>query len=119
MRARLIRAFDQFYDVRLQSDLDVARLLYRLEVDIVVDLNATPGRTPAILSIALCPLQVNYLGTRHTGPNLLIYHCRKYVLPSIKRRFHREHVHLPDCYQANDSKRTIRLQLRHGRNWIT
>jgi predicted O-linked N-acetylglucosamine transferase (SPINDLY family) len=38
MRARLVKSFDQFHDVRWKTDRDVAKLLNELQVDIAVDL---------------------------------------------------------------------------------
>jgi protein O-GlcNAc transferase len=111
MRARLIKAFDQFHDVGSQSDLDVAKLLYRLEVDIVVDINGHTRRArPEILSHRPCPLQVNYLGYPGTmGADFIDYIIAdNTVLPTDQAAFFTEHVvHLPDCYQANDSRRAI------------
>src|SRR6266571_3054674 len=37
IRARLIRSFDQFHDVRSKSDRDIAMLLNDMQVDIVID----------------------------------------------------------------------------------
>jgi len=111
MRARLIRAFDQFHDVCSQSDLDVARLLYSLEVDIVVDINGHTRRArPEILSYRPCPVQVNYLGYPGTmGADFIDYIIADdIVLPTDQAVFFTEKiVRLPDCYQANDSKRAI------------
>ena len=51
MRARLVSAFDQFHDVRSKSDLAVAQLLRRLEIDIAVDLKGhTRDSRPAVLA---------------------------------------------------------------------
>ncbi len=38
MRARLVKAFDHFHDVRGLDDREVAKLLDELEIDIAVDL---------------------------------------------------------------------------------
>ena len=111
MRARLIKAFDQFHDVGSQSDLDVARLLHGLEVDIAVDINGHTRRArPEILSYRPCPIQVNYLGYPGTmGADFIDYIIAdNTVLPTDQAVFFTEKVvHLPDCYQANDSKRAI------------
>ncbi len=57
MRARLIKSFDQFYDVRLKSDRDVAQLLNELQVDIAIDLMGyTQGARPEILSYRPAPI---------------------------------------------------------------
>jgi predicted O-linked N-acetylglucosamine transferase (SPINDLY family) len=111
IRARLIKAFDQFHDVRSQSDMDVARLLHGLEVDIVVDINGHTKRArPEILSYRPCPVQVNYLGYPGTmGADFMDYIIADpIVLPPDQAMFFTEKiVRLPDCYQTNDSKRAI------------
>ena len=111
MRARLIKAFDQFHDVRTQSDLEIAKLLRRLEVVIAVDLNGyTQGARPGILSHRPCPHQVNYLGYPGTmGAGFIdAIIADPVVLPADQAAFYSEKIlHLPDCYQANDSRRVI------------
>ena len=57
MRARLVSAFDQLYDVRSRSDRDVAGLLKDLEVDIAVDLKGfTTDCRPGILAHRAAPV---------------------------------------------------------------
>ncbi len=111
MRARLAKAFDQFLDVRGQSDQEVAQRLRAMEVDIAVDLNAhTQDARPGILAFRPAPVQVNYLvypGT--TGAPYLDYVLADAtVLPLDRQPFFTEKiVHLPDCYQANDATRIV------------
>jgi predicted O-linked N-acetylglucosamine transferase (SPINDLY family) len=111
VRARLIKGFDQFHDVRFRSDRDVARLVNDLRVDIAIDLSAlTQGCRPGILACRPTPIQVNYLvypGT--TGADFIDYVIADpIVLPFDRQRFYTEKiVHLPECYQVNDSTRTI------------
>ena len=63
MRKRLIAAFDEFHDVRLQSDEEVARFLNEQHIDIAVDLNGyTRDSRPGIFAHRPVPIQVNYLG---------------------------------------------------------
>src|SRR5260370_22841001 len=67
MRARLMRAFDRFHDVRSKSDLDVAKLLNDLQVDIAVELNGhTEGARLGILAHRPAPIQASYLGYAST-----------------------------------------------------
>jgi predicted O-linked N-acetylglucosamine transferase (SPINDLY family) len=62
-RRRLVEAFDQFHDVALRSDREVAKLLLDLDVDIAVDLKGhTQHGRPAILAYRAAPVQVSYLG---------------------------------------------------------
>src|SRR4029077_11785196 len=62
MRSRLVKAFDQFHDVRFKSDRDAAKLMHDLQVDIAIDLMGShQGARPGILAHRPAPIQVNYL----------------------------------------------------------
>lgn len=109
LRKRLIDAFDHFHDVRLQSDIEVAELLRTLEVDIVVDLKGyTQDARFGILAHRPAPIQVAYLGYPGSmGADFIDYVIAdKHVLPFDEQATFAENiVHLPDCYQVNDSLR--------------
>ena len=109
IRTRLIRAFDQFHDVRSSSDQEVARLLNELRVDIVVDRSGyTTGARPGIFAARPAPIAVNYLGYPGTlGAKFFDYILADAtILPFDRQPFYTEKiVHLSDTYQANDSKR--------------
>jgi predicted O-linked N-acetylglucosamine transferase (SPINDLY family) len=111
MRSRLAAAFDRFVDVRMQGDQDVAQLINDLQVDIVVDLNGhTQHGRPGILAFRPAPIQVSYLGfPGTTGADFIDYIIADaIVLPFDQQPHYTEHiVHLPDCFQVNDRKRTI------------
>jgi protein O-GlcNAc transferase len=111
MRRRLLKAFDQFHDVREKSDHEVAKLVRRLEVDILVDLKGyTKDARPDILGYRPAPIQVDYLGYPGTmGCDCIDYVIAdEVVLPFGQQPHYPERiVHLPDCYQPNDSKRRI------------
>ena len=111
LRERLVRAFDQFHDARSRSDRDVAYLLSHTQVDIAIDLG---GRTQdsrlGILAHRPAPVQATYLGyAGTTGAGFIDYVIAdKTLLPFDQQPFYTEKiVHLPDCYQANDSTRQI------------
>ncbi len=114
LRRRLVSAFDQFHDVRAKGDREVAALLNEQQVDIAVDLKGfTTGCRPEILAHRPAPIQVNYLGYPGTmGADFIDYVIAdKIVLPNDQQPFFTEKiVHLPDCYQVNDSTRTIAAQ---------
>src|SRR5439155_22071074 len=111
IRARLVRAFDQFHDVPSRSDREIATLMHDLEVDIAVDrsgyvVNARPG----IFASWPAPIQVNYLGDPGTlGADFYDYVIADpIVLPFDEQPFFSERVvHLPECYQANDTRRAL------------
>jgi predicted O-linked N-acetylglucosamine transferase (SPINDLY family) len=111
MRRRLAGSFDQFHSVRTESNLAVASLMHRLEIDVAVDLlGYTRDARPEILAHRPAPIQVNYLGYPGTMAARFIDYviADPIVLPFDQQPFYTEKiVHLPECYQVNDAKRTI------------
>ena len=111
MRKRLVAAFDQFHDVRAKSDEEVAKLLHDLQVDIAIDLKGyTQDSRPSILAYRPAPIQANYLGFPGTmGAEFIDYIIAdNTVAPFEHQSFYTEKiVHLPNCYQVNDTKRKI------------
>jgi predicted O-linked N-acetylglucosamine transferase (SPINDLY family) len=110
-RARLIRAFDSFHDVRAESDRAVAARIADLEIDIAVDLKGyTGGARPGILAHRPAPIQVSYLGFPGTmgAPFIDYIIADDTVTPAGDEPFYSESiVRLPGCYQVNDAKRAI------------
>ena len=111
MRQRLVAAFDQFIDVRAQSDKEVAQLARKLGVDIAVDLKGftTDGRA-GIFAERTAPIQVNYLGYPGTmGAEYIDYLIAdKTLIPEESQPHYSEKiVYLPNSYQVNDAKRRI------------
>ena len=111
MRKRLVAAFDQFHDVRRRRDEEVAKLLHDLQVDIAVDLKGyTQDMRCSIFAHRPAPIQASFLGFPGTmGAEFIDYIIAdKTVAPFEHQAFYTEKiVHLPDCYQVNDSKRKI------------
>lgn len=111
MRRRIVRSFDRFYDVRDKGDRDAALLIHDLQVDIAIDRSGyTTNSRPGIFAHRPAPVQVNYLGYPGTlGADFYDYIIADpVVLPFTQQEFFAEKiVHLPDCYQSNDSKRAI------------
>ena len=111
MRRRIAAAFDQFHDVRMQSDGDIARLIRELGCDIVVDLTGlTQGGRTALLASKPAPVQVNWLGfAGTTGADFIDYIVADSVVipPEIEPYFTEKVVALPGCYLPNDSTRAI------------
>jgi predicted O-linked N-acetylglucosamine transferase (SPINDLY family) len=111
MRRRVERAFDAFVDVRTHSDREVAALLREREIDVAVDLKGhTTGARLGILAYRPAPVQVTYLGFPGTtgAPFIDYVVADRFVIPEEDRGAYTENVvYLPDCYQVNDSTRTI------------
>jgi predicted O-linked N-acetylglucosamine transferase (SPINDLY family) len=110
MRARLENAFDQFIDVRYQSDQDVARLARQMGIDIAVDLggDTAHGRT-GIFQYRAAPIQVGYVGYLGTmGVDYIDYLIAdKMIIPQEAQQYYFEKIVYLPSYQANDSKRVI------------
>src|SRR5438477_7435568 len=111
MRARLVSAFDRFVDIRALSHREAARTIHADKVDILVDLKGyTHQARPAISAHRPAPVQVSYLGYPATmGADFIDYIVvDSSVVPTSEQAFFSERlVHLPDCYQVNDSTREI------------
>ena len=111
MRRRLVGAFEQFVDVRGQSDPQVALLSRDMGIDIAVDLKGyTRDNRIGIFAQRAAPLQVSYLGY----PGTLGTSCMDYLIADAtlitpqQRPYYSENiVYLPGCYQVNDSTRQI------------
>lgn len=110
-RARLERAVDKFVDVERLSDNDVAQAIVKDGIDILVCLMGhTKDARLAIASRRPAPIQVEYLNYPGTlGTDFIDYVIAdEFVVPPGDRRYFSENVvYLPDCYQANDTKRPI------------
>ncbi len=106
-RERAKNAFDQFIDVRLMSDKDVAILARSLQIDIAVDLKGYTGDSrTGIFAAQAAPIQVNYLGYPGTmATDYMDYIVAdKTIIPVDKQPFYSEKVvYLPNSYQVNDT----------------
>jgi protein O-GlcNAc transferase len=110
MRSRVIAAFDRFFDVTTRTDEEVAKLLRDLKTNIAVDLKGhTTDARMGIFADRAAPVQATYLGyPGSTGADFLDYIVADpVVLPFDQQPWYTEQiVHLPECYQVNDSKRS-------------
>lgn len=111
MRARLLRAFEHFHDVRADSDEAIAARARAHGLDIAVDLmgHTRDGR-PDIFAFRAAPVQVAYLGYPGTmGASYIDYVIADHhVLPRGDEALYDERiVRLPGSYQVNDRQRAI------------
>ena len=120
MRMRVSAAMDRFLDVRSMPDQEVARLSRELEVDIAVDLMGfTDNCRTGIFAERASSIQVSYLGyVGSMGANYIDYLIADHtVVPEGSQSHYSEKVvYMPDCYQANDSRRvpSTKLYTRAG-----
>ncbi|MGA8611330.1 MAG: tetratricopeptide repeat protein [Xanthobacteraceae bacterium] len=110
-RQRIERASEHFIDVREKSDQEVAELIRRLEIDIVVDLMGLTGDNRLnILARRPAPIQVSYLGYIGTmGADFIDYVIADEIaLPFDQQPFFAEKiVHLPGCFLVTDDRQEI------------
>jgi protein O-GlcNAc transferase len=111
MRQRITAAFDRFIDVQAINDFEVAKLLRKLEIDIVVDLNGNSGdcRT-GIFANRPAPVQVSFLGYPGTmGLPFFDYIIADPVVIPDRHRIHyaEQVVYMPHTYMPNDRTRQI------------
>jgi predicted O-linked N-acetylglucosamine transferase (SPINDLY family) len=108
MRQRVTAAFDQFHDVRAQSERDIAALARSLGIDIAIDLmGLTHQARLGIFGYRAAPIQVNYLGYPGTlGVDFIDYLIAdKTLIPESSRPHYAEKiVYLPDSYQVNTKR---------------
>jgi protein O-GlcNAc transferase len=113
LRSRIIKACDAFHDVTAQSDADVAALLLRHKIDILVDLNGqTLGWRPAILAQRPVQVQVSFLGyAGTTGADFVDYVIADAeALPADRAPYYSEKiVHLPKSFWPSDPKPKVAL----------
>ncbi|MBS0335254.1 MAG: tetratricopeptide repeat protein [Proteobacteria bacterium] len=111
MRRRVCAAFEQFVDARTMSDMEVAMQARDRGLDIALDLKGfcQDSRT-GIFALRAAPVQVNYLGYPGTmGAGYIDYLIADATLVPEQHRQHYSEkiVYLPNCYQANDTRRPI------------
>ncbi len=98
-------------DISRLSDTSAAAAVAENEIDILVNLNGYFGEErTGVFANRCAPIQVNYLGFPGTlGAGYMDYIIAdRHVIPEGHREFYKEKVvYLPNCYQANDSKKRI------------
>jgi predicted O-linked N-acetylglucosamine transferase (SPINDLY family) len=111
MRRRLENSFKHFIDASKLGDDEIASLIAKAQIDILVDMNGfTHGCRTGIFARRPSPVQVSYLGYPGTmGTDYVDYLIADRVLvpPAHQALYAEKLVYMPDCYQANDAKRAI------------
>ena len=110
-RSEVKNYFFKFEDVNKISDKEVADLSRKFEIDIAIDLTAfTSNSRSGIFSYRAAPIQINYLGYPGTmGAEFIDYIIAdEVIIPKNNFKYYSEKVlYLPDCYQANMSKKDV------------
>jgi protein O-GlcNAc transferase len=120
-RVRLEKAFDEFHDIRNLSEIDAAKKINALQIDILVDLTGfTQTSRSGIAALRPAPINVNWLGFAGTMGSTAVGEISKgkplfdYILsdsfmtpPDEACHYTEQLALLPHSYQPNDRKRPI------------
>jgi protein O-GlcNAc transferase len=111
-RQRLVKAFDQFHDIRHLNDAQAAVKIRQDNIDILVDLTGfTQTSRTGIVALKPAPISINWLGYAGTMGELQSKSLFDYILvdeiiaPNVDN-FSEQLLYLP-CYQPNDSQRPV------------
>jgi protein O-GlcNAc transferase len=111
IRRRINAAVHEMIEIRRLSDRSALTAVQEKQIDIMINLNGYFGeQRMQLFAHRMTPIQVNYLGFPGTlGANYIDYIIAdRHVIPEDHKPFYNEKVvYLPNCYQANDSKRKI------------
>lgn len=108
-RQRLIAAMDHHIRLTDMSDLDAARLIASLQIDVLIDLQGlSSGARPQILGHRPAPIQIGYLGLPATSavPGVDYMIADRYVMqPDYLKYCTEKPMFVPTCYQICDRQR--------------
>jgi protein O-GlcNAc transferase len=110
MRARLEKGFDRFLDIRKLTDLEIAKLIQREEIDILVDLvGYTGGNRAQILTFRPAPVQANFQGFGLGGPHIDYTFSDPQTTPDrlLEETYREKVVRLPDTWVSTDPVQAI------------
>lgn len=114
MGARVRSAFDHFIECYDRADVDIARRLADLQIDIAIDLGGhTDKARPQVLAFRPAPVTATYIGYPGTlGGDYVDYIIAdRWTIPPDCERHYAEHVvRLPLCFMPSDS--TLQPSLR-------
>jgi protein O-GlcNAc transferase len=121
-RRRIETAVAELVPIAACSDEQALQLIRDREIDILVNLNGYFGLARSdLFSLRPAPVQVNFLGFPGTmGAAYMDYLVADHIVvpPEHRVNYDEAVVQMPDCYQPNDTRRTIApaaaLRREHG-----
>ena len=110
-REKIFNAVDQFIDVSLKNDLEIAKISRELNIDIAIDLMGfTHGNRHQIFAEKCAPVQVGYLGySGTTGSDFIDYIIAdKTLIPKESQKYFSEKiVYLPNSFMVGNINKKI------------
>ena len=114
IRKRLEQGFDQFLDIKDQTDQEIAMLAREMEIDIAVDLGGfTENCRTGIFARRAAPIQLSYIGYLGTmGAEYFDYLIADpVIIPQDYQQYYSEKIVYLPSYQVNDTRREISEKL--------
>jgi protein O-GlcNAc transferase len=107
LRARMVKAFDHFVDVREMGSQQIAQHMREHEIDVVIDLAGyTSDSRTDVFAFRPAPAHVGYLGYPGTMgvPYMDYILADQHVIPMDQQQFYTEQVvYMPDTYLPTDA----------------
>ncbi|MCP4394708.1 MAG: tetratricopeptide repeat protein [Alphaproteobacteria bacterium] len=111
LRQRTKQFFDVFRDMQDMGAADAAKIIYDDDIDVLIDMAGHTLIAPTeVVASRPAPVIINWLGYPGTmGGDFADYIIADgTIIPAGAEKNYSEHViRMPNCYQANDSKRKI------------
>jgi len=108
---RVKSSFDQFINLEGVSFDQALKTIRDSEIDIAIDLGGHTEESPlGYFNQYVAPIQISYIGhPGTTGTNFIDYIIAdETLIPEQYQQYYSEKIiYMPDCFQANDSKREI------------
>ena len=111
MHNEIKKKFDQFFDVSIKTDKEIAQLSKDMNIDIAIDLMGyTTNARTGIFKESCAPIKINFLGYPGTlGTNLYDYIIADKIL--IPKKYQKDYsekiVYLPDTYRPDHSAKKV------------
>lgn len=106
MQLRLRQVFDFFFDIEKYSDLEIAELFKKHEIDIAVNLTGYFGdrSRPNVFSKRCAPIQISYMYAGTMGMPTMDYIIGdKVTLPiDVASNYSERFIQLPNCFYTLD-----------------
>jgi protein O-GlcNAc transferase len=109
IHTRIRKAFEDYIEVDNKSDLEVARMMRELNVDIAVDMMGSGHNERAgIFALRCAPIQVNYYGWT-SGASYIDYLIGDPIVTPLQHagHFSEKLVQLPNAWYPTDNRRPI------------
>lgn len=109
LRDRALSAYEQFHDVSAYSNIEIAQLIARDGLDILLYMQSVADPRFEVLAYRPAPRQIGYLYYPGIANAVFVdaIIADDMVVPSDLERFYKKVYKLSGCYQPNDGRRYI------------